>query len=262
VLDADAMVAALVERPSSTAMLCDFDGSLSAIVERPADAVPVPGVLEVLEALVARLGRVGIVSGRPVEFLVAQLPVRGLVYAGLYGMEHLLDGVRSLDPRVARHLPSVDAASAEAEARLPGILIERKAGVSVTIHWRLDPERADEAREVARDLARAHGLAELETRMAVELRPPVAIDKGDAATALVDGFACAAFAGDDSGDIAAFDALDRAARSGRLERVLRIGVVSPEMPPALLDAVDGVVDGPSGLLALLRRVAEEIREPG
>jgi trehalose 6-phosphate phosphatase len=262
VLDADAMVAALVGRPSSTALLCDFDGSLSAIVERPADAVPVPGVLEVLEALVARLGRVGIVSGRPVDFLVAQVPVRGLVYAGLYGVEHLLDGVRSLDPRVAPHLASVEAAAAEAERRLPGMLIERKAGVSVTIHWRLHPERVHEARAVARDLARAYGLSELETRMAVELRPPVAIDKGDAAAALVDGFACAAFAGDDSGDIAAFAALDRAARAGRLERALRIGVLSPEAPPGLLEAVDGVVDGPTGLVALLRRVAEEIGEPG
>src|SRR5262245_573546 len=182
------MVAALVERPRQTAVLCDYDGSLSEIVERPEDAVPMPGAVEVLGGLVVRFGRVGVVSGRPVEFLAARLPVQGLVYAGLYGMEHLDDGVRSLDPRVARFLDGVAAAADEAEARLPGLLIERKAGASVTIHWRLDPDRAEEARAVARELARTHSLALLPTRMAIELRPPVAIDKGDAVRALVDGF--------------------------------------------------------------------------
>ena len=47
--------------------------------------------------------------------------------------------------------------------------------------------------------------------MAVELRPPVAIDKGDAVRALVEGFDVGAFAGDDTGDLPAFAAL--AARS-------------------------------------------------
>ena len=260
-LDADAMVAALVERPRQTALLCDFDGSLSAIVQHPVDAVPLPGAVDVLAALVPRFGRVGVVSGRPVEFLAARLPVDGLAYAGLYGMEHLDDGVRRLDPRVARFLDGVAAAADEAEARLPGMLIERKAGASVTIHWRLNPDRADEARTVAQDLARTHSLALLPTRMAVELRPPVAIDKGDAVRALVDGFDQAAFAGDDTGDIAAFTALADATRAGRLQRALRIGVTSPEVPPELLDAVDGVVAGPAGLLELLRRVVEEIPEP-
>jgi trehalose 6-phosphate phosphatase len=261
VLDADAMVAALVEQPRRTALLCDFDGSLSAIVDRPEDAVPLPGAVDVLADLVPRLGRVGVVSGRPVEFLAAHLPVPGLVFSGLYGMERLDRGVRSLDPRVARFLDGVAAAAEEAEARLAGMLIERKAGASVTIHWRLDPDRADEARAVAQELAQKHSLALLPARMAMELRPPVAIDKGDAALALVDGFDRAAFAGDDTGDIAAFAALADAARNGRLRRALRIGVTSPEVSTDLLEAVDGVVAGPAGLVALLRRVVEEIPEP-
>lgn len=256
------MVAALVEQPRSTALLCDFDGSLSEIVERPDEAVPLPGTVDVLERLVPRFGRVGIVSGRPVEFLADQLPVAGLTYAGLYGMERLDDGVRSLDPRVARFLDGVAAAADEAERRLPGMLIERKAGASVTIHWRLDPDRASEAQAVAEELAREHHLAQLQTRMAVELRPPVAIDKGDAVSTLIDGFDRAVFAGDDTGDIAAFAALSNAVATGTLEGALRIGVTSPEVPRELLEVVDGVVAGPAGLLALLRRVLEEIVEPG
>ena len=46
---------------------------------------------------------------------------------------------------------AVAAAADEADARLPGVLVERKAGVSVTLHWRTAPERADEVHAVAAD---------------------------------------------------------------------------------------------------------------
>ena len=47
--------------------------------------MPLPAAIDVLRGLVGVLGRVGIVSGRPVDFLLAQLPVPGLAFAGLYG---------------------------------------------------------------------------------------------------------------------------------------------------------------------------------
>ena len=49
--------------------------------------------------------------------------------------------------------------------------------------------------------------------MAIELRPPIDVDKGDAANALIAGFDVAAFVGDDTGDLPAFAEL--AARSRR-----------------------------------------------
>jgi hypothetical protein len=39
---------------------------------------------------------------------------------------------------------------------------------------------------------------------------------------------------------------------------VRIGVLSPEAPPALRDAVDLAVDGPEGLLALLQAVVARV----
>ena len=66
---ADATVQALTEQPERTALLVDFDGSLAPIVERPEDARPLPAAITQLARLVPRLGRVGVVSGRPVEFL-------------------------------------------------------------------------------------------------------------------------------------------------------------------------------------------------
>jgi len=259
VLDVAATIGALVERPRETVLLADYDGSLSPIVDRPDEAVPLPAALDALAGLVGALGRVGIVSGRPVGFLAQHVPVDGLVLAGLYGMETMVDGERRVDPRVVPYTSAVAAAADAADARLADAIVERKAGVSVTLHWRTAPERADEVLTLAGELANRHGLAELRTRYAVELRPPVAIDKGTAVDALVDGFAVAAFAGDDTGDLAAFGALARAQADRRIARAVRIGVRSPEMPPALPDAVDLMVDGPSGLVELLTAVVRALR---
>ena len=99
--------------------------------------------------------------------------------------------------------------------------------------------------------------------MAIELRPPIDVDKADAdrarsSTASTVG----AFAGDDYGDLPAFAALARArSPTAGCRRAVRIGVHSTEAPPELAAAVDVLVDGPAGLLALLTRVADEIGEP-
>jgi trehalose 6-phosphate phosphatase len=258
VLDTAATIDALVEHPAETVILSDYDGSLAPIVPRPEDAVALPAAYDALSALVGPFGRVGLVSGRPVEFLAERLPVPGLVYAGLYGMEVMVDGERRVDPAVAAFGPAVAAAAAEADERLAGTIVERKAGVSVTLHWRTTPDRAGEVVAVAAELAARHGLAQLPTRFAVELRPPVAIDKGTAAAALIGGFSVAAFAGDDTGDLAAFAALGRAADEGRIARACRIGVRSPEMPDALPGLVDCLVDGPAGLVELLTAVGRAV----
>jgi trehalose 6-phosphate phosphatase len=258
VLDVDATIAALTRRPAQTALLVDFDGSLSPIVERPEDARPLPEAIAQLARLAARLGRVGIVSGRPVEFLATHVPIAGVTYAGLYGIERLTGGLRSIDPRVVPYLDAVAAATSDARDRLPGELVEPKAGVSVTLHWRPSPERAQAVTAVAEELASRHGLAQLRTRMAVELRPPIGVDKGDATRALVEGFDVGAFAGDDTGDLPAFAALAAAVDDGVLRRAVRIGVHSPEAPPELVTSVDVLVDGPAGLAALFARVADEI----
>jgi len=252
------MIAKLTAHPLATALLADFDGSLAPIVERAEAARPMPAAIAVLQRLVGRLGCVGVVSGRPVGYLVEHVPVAGAVLVGLYGMEQVRDGKRTRDPRVEPYIANVDAALTELRARLPEDLIEPKSGVSVTVHWRPAPELADEILAAAAEVAPRHGLAQLRTRMAVELRPPIAIDKGTAVRALVAGYSCAAFAGDDTGDLPAFVALDDARRAGDLVDAVRIGVTSAEAPPELAAAVDVMVDGPPGLVELLTRVADEI----
>jgi len=261
VLDVAATIDALVDRPHDTVLLCDYDGSLAPIVDLPEDAVALPEAIDVLGALVGRLARVGIVSGRPVEFLASRLPVPGVLFSGLYGMEVLVDGHRRVDPRAVPFADAVANAADEADARVPGVIVERKGGVSVTLHWRTTPDRAQEVLDLAAELSRRYGLAEWHSRFAVELRPPIAIDKGTVVDDLIDGFGVAAFAGDDTGDLAAFAALERAATDGRLTNAVRIGVESPEMPDTLPGAVDVLVDGPGGLVSLLRSVVHRLDEP-
>jgi len=253
VFDVDATIALLTEDPERTVILADFDGSLSPIVERPEDARAIPEVIDVLRRLAARFGRIGVVSGRPVEFLRAQLPVDELTFAGLYGMEHFAGGRRIVDERVLPYADAVRDATAELASEF-GALVEPKSGISVTVHWRPQPELASAVVTATARVADRYGLATLRTRMAVELRPPVSIDKGDAVRVLVDGFDVGAFAGDDTGDLPAFAALADAG----LRNAIRIGVKSEEAPPELPAAVDLMVDGPTGLLGLLARVADEI----
>jgi trehalose 6-phosphate phosphatase len=251
VFDVAAMIDALVERPLETALLVDYDGSLAPIVDHPDAAVAFPGAIDALGRLVGRLARVGIVSGRTVEFLARQVPVPDLVLAGLYGLEMVVGGDRQVSPAVAAYGAAVASAADEADVRLPGVVVERKAGLSVTLHWRMTPQRADAVIDVASDLAARYGLASFRTRFAVELRPPVAIDKGTAVDVLTEGCSIAAFVGDDVGDIAAFEALARAERTGRLRRGVRVGVRSSEMPDALPAAVEWLVDGPAGVVEFL-----------
>jgi trehalose 6-phosphate phosphatase len=95
--------------------------------------------------------------------------------------------------------------------------------------------------------------------MAMEVRPPVDVDKGTVTEELVQGLRVAAFAGDDAGDLPAFAALDRCVADGRLAARVRVGVRSPEAPPAVLDA-ELVVDGPAGLAAALDALGRAIAE--
>ncbi|MGQ0804461.1 MAG: trehalose-phosphatase [Actinomycetota bacterium] len=248
-----------VERPEQAAVLLDFDGSLSRIVDDPAAAAVLPEARAALAALVGRLGLVAVVSGRPVAVLADALALDGVELVGQYGLERRVGGRIVVDERVAPYVDSVAAAADEAERELPDLLVERKAGVAVTVHWRTAPDRENQVAAFLDELARRHGLVTYATRMARELRPPVPVDKGTAVESLLaPGFFAAGFAGDDRGDLPAFDALERAASAGRVTHAVRIAVASNESPPKLLERSDLVVDGPPALAALLEALTAEL----
>jgi trehalose 6-phosphate phosphatase len=249
----------LVEHATEAAVLVDFDGSLAPIVDDPEGAVALPDARDALAALVGIVARVGVVSGRPVAFLHRTLGIDGITYVGQYGLERWVDGTVVTDPRVEPYRASVEAVAAAAGRDLPEVYVERKGGVAVGLHWRGRPDRDEAVRAWAARAAEAGGLELHPGRMVVELRPPVPVDKGTVVEALSEGLVAAAFAGDDSGDLAAFDALDAMQADGRLRHSVRIGVRSEEGPPELIARADVAVAGPAGLAALLRDLGESIR---
>jgi trehalose 6-phosphate phosphatase len=234
----------------------DYDGTLSGIVADPEAAEPIAGALEVLAALHEQGARVAIVSGRPVEFLLRAVPIAGVELVGQYGLERADGGVPHADARAAPFTAEVAAAADECDAAFADLYVERKGTTAVTVHWRavgaLPPERL----ELIDAIARRHGLAVHPTRMARELRPPLPIDKGTALAVLIEEVRPGAvlFAGDDRGDLAAFSAVDRAVEHGHLALGVKIGVLSSEVPPELVEAADVLVDGPRGVVALLERL--------
>ena len=227
--------------------MLDFDGSLSEIVARPELAAPVEGAVEAVRALVPSFGLVAVVSGRPTDEVRELLGVEGVRYEGSYGIGVAADA--------STDLPF--AAVEQAAAATPGAMVEPK-GFSVAVHYRacLDRQAAREALLIAlRPVAEDSGLELIEGKMVVELVPAGSSHKGDVVARLVRdaGSLAALYAGDDLPDLAAFSALDALAAEG--VSVMKVAVRGDETPAELLRAADEVVEGPRGLVELLRELA-------
>jgi len=254
---------ALGSNPQRGALFVDYDGTIAPIVPDPAVARPLAGAPETLQRLAVRLGLVAVVSGRPVSFLVEMLGQRSPIrLLGLYGLEELDQSGEIQVCEAARpwRLAIEEAARTAAREAPAGVRVEDK-GLTVTLHWREVPQAEPWAWGFAARAARRWGLSVQQGRMSCELRPPIPADKGTVVRALASPFAAVVCFGDDMGDLPAFAVLEELASSGVL--VARVAVADPESPPEVAAAADVVVDGPSGALELLERVAEAIeRTPG
>jgi len=243
------LLAPFRSRPAESVIACDFDGTLSPIVDDPAEAVLVDGARETLAALARQFEDVIVISGRPVSFLQAQLPAE-VSLVGLYGLEGIRHGARWEHPNGGAWREVIaDLAALAASSGPPGVRVEPK-DLSLTLHYRGAPELAAQVTAFATTLAERAGLAVRPARMSVELHPPIRSDKGTVLERFAARAQLALFAGDDHGDLPAFDALDRLAERGA--QVVRVAVSSSEAPEELLDRADLVVDGPGALLDLLR----------
>ena len=228
----------LAAEPERAAVLLDVDGTLAPIVARPEDAYVPEETRGELARLAGRYALVACVSGRPRSEVERMVGVAGVAVVGEHGLELAPEAAAWAD-RVAEFARGVDWPA------------ERKP-LSVSFHFR----RADD-QEAARayltrvaDAAEAEGLVPRWGRMVLEVRPPVAADKGTAVRTLVTraGVRRALYAGDDRTDLDAFHGLEG------LELGVRVAVGSAEAPPELLAAADLVVDGTDGVLGLLRRL--------
>jgi trehalose 6-phosphate phosphatase len=247
------VLAPLAEDPQHSGLFSDFDGTLSPIVDDPEQAGPVDGVPEVLAALAGKLAKVGIISGRPAAFLLRHLGDSGVDMWGLHGLERVEDGEVAPAPEAEEWCDAIEEAAAGAERDLDDAVHVERKNVAVTLHYRHAPTEAKRVEKWVKEIAASTGLAKFPGRMSFELRPPVPHGKGHALEQAASGLKAVCFIGDDWGDMAGFDALDRLEAEGA--RVVRVAVESAEAPQALLERSDHVADGPREVLALLKELA-------
>lgn len=254
-------LAAIRKNPGAAVIAVDFDGTIAPIVDDPAAARAHPQAAAVLARLAPRVGAIAIITGRPAALAVELggfAGVGGLTVLGQYGMERWESGVLTAPeppPGVAEareKLPRVLAAAGAPE----GTHIEDK-GRALAVHTRraAEPEVAlERLRSILVALAERTGLVVEPGRLVLELRPS-GMDKGAALRGFVaerPAVSAVLYAGDDLGDLAAFEAVE-ALRAQGLPGV-KVCSGSTEVSE-LAELADLIVDGPDGVVRLLAGLA-------
>lgn len=236
-VNGDSLLARIAEAPDRTAILLDVDGVLAPIVGVPHDSAVPEETRAELRRLNARYVLVACISGRSSADARRVVGLDELVYVGEHGLE--------LEPEAAAWSERLQGFATTVDWED----VERKP-LTVTFHYR----RAEDETEALRMLeavaarARHEGLVARFGRKVLELRPPVAAHKGTAVAHLLGerGLERALYAGDDTTDLDAFNALRG------LELGVTVAVASAEGPAELREAANIVVDGPPAMLELLR----------
>ena len=264
--DATELVArALGRRPRG--IICDIDGTLSPIAPTPDAARLAPGAAEALDRLVAAMDVVAVVSGRSAHDAQQLIGVPGVLVVGNHGLESLDGDDLVIHPEAGSAIPNVRRALERIQERvqavpeLEGVLIEDK-GVTGSVHYRLaqDREYAETIlNEWASEFAAELDLKITHGRQVIELRPPIAINKGVAVRRIVDEYHLegALFFGDDVTDIDGFRAF-QALRADRGIETWAIGVADPEAKPEVIEAADAAVGGVLECVALLSEIASQL----
>jgi trehalose 6-phosphate phosphatase len=250
--------------PGESAVLTDIDGTLSPVATRPEDAAVLPEAREALDSLADRFAVVACVSGRSALEARELVGLDRLTYVGNHGLERF-------EPNASEPLLSAALTGHEEDARrfiegvddsrvtAAGLRVEDKGPIQA-LHWREaeDEGRAEAAAAEIGAQAEAAGLALHRGRKVLELRPPVAFDKGSAIVETIAEHAPirhAVYAGDDRTDLDGFTALRELANSGGLESALCIAIASPESPHEVSAKADIVLEDPAAFVATLRELA-------
>ena len=245
-------------------VLLDVDGTLAPIVRHADDAQVPEATRTLLIAIAKRYGLVACVSGRRAATARRIVSIGSIAYIGNHGGEVLMPGARTatLDPDVATWTETIrefGESAWSAELQRLRVRFEDKEAI-VAFHWRgaPDDDAAAAAVRAVAERAEREGFATHWGRKVLEVRPPVALDKGRAVASLVRdaGLSAAAYVGDDVTDVDAFLRLRALVAEGELESSLCVGVRSDETPPEVDQEADLTVDGPEGVRALLKALLD------
>ncbi len=245
--------------PAHAAVLLDIDGTLAPIVRHAADAHVPEATRSLLIEIAKRYGVVGCISGRRAATARQIVSIGTIAYVGNHGGELLRPGATrpDVDPEVAAWKERVRQFAARVystEHERIRVRSEDKDAIAA-FHWRGAPDEAAAAAAVEEIAQRAlqEGLAGHWGRKVLEVRPPVALDKGLGIATLLHGqrLAAALYVGDDTTDLDAFRGLRSLVSDGALTTAICVAVSSDEAPPELAAEADLVIDGTSGVRGLL-----------
>jgi len=252
----------LSHRPLGLAL--DFDGTLSPIAPTSDAAQLYPGAKELLEQA-RQYARVAIMTGRAIEDGAKKINIEGLTYIGTHGLEWS-EGLPWTHPVAIEEQALAYAAPGKYLLdlieqhidELPGVYIQRKR-IGGTLHYRLaiDPEETrQKLLAILEEPARRVNMSLSEGKRMVEVRVPLAIDKGQALRRFARRYDLRGllFAGDDRTDLDAVLAIPRLREEGIT--ALSIVVQHPDTLPELLQHADIVVQRVPGMIALLEQVVK------
>lgn len=259
-------LAPLRSDPDHAAVLLDIDGTLAPIVRHAADAHVPEATRTLLIEIAKRYRLVGCVSGRRAATARQIVAIGSIAYVGNHGGELLRPGATrpELDPDVTAWSERIREFAARvytAEHQRQRVRSEDKEAIAA-FHWRGAPDERGAAalvREIA-SRAEEEGLVTHWGRKVLEIRPPVALNKGLGVTGLLQSAAdrhdgspvsAALYVGDDTTDLDAFASLRALREAGSLSYALCVAVGSDETPGELADQADLIIDGTSGVRSLL-----------
>ncbi|HDS00633.1 MAG TPA: trehalose-phosphatase [candidate division Zixibacteria bacterium] len=223
-------------------LLLDYDGTLAPFQVKRDEAVPYPGVREILNQILrADHTHILVISGRRVDDLTALLKLEKQPEIwGSHGNERLLrDGRYILSKLSERESRGLDLARKWAKEQGLDANLEEKPA-SLAFHWRgLDKSRADEIRKNVRDtwepVKDYYNLKLLDFDGGIEIKV-AGRNKGDAVQRIlteIDEIEEVAYLGDDFTDEDAFRALQGKGlrvlvRQERRETLADLWIIPPD----------------------------------
>lgn len=244
------------------AILSDIDGTLAPIVPNPEDARISVRARDALLRLIDEGVDVGFITGRALEKARNIVDIPGAYYAGNHGLNIAADGVIESPEELRAYVGWAQQVIRDASyLSILGVIVEDKGPV-VAFHYRM-AEEEDAAREsietaiglsdAARNFRVQHG------RKVIELRPPLAVDKGTAVEVLAMrmGARSVLTMGDDATDLDMF----RGVRDLRERGVpgASVSVWSNEVDAVVLESTDYFVRGVEGVEWLLEELVRALR---
>ena len=248
-------------------LITDVDGTISPTAPTPQQARVSPVCRHYLAKLCHQLALVAAISGRAASEVKRMINIDGMVYIGNHGLERWSEGQADFHKDVRDYDKVIEIAVSELAPLLSieGVIIENKK-VTATIHYRLcrEPELAEaQILKAVAASSQAGNLRIIRDRMAIDLLPPLEINKGTATRDLIREYHLRGgiYLGDALTDIDAFKAIHTAGRDAEFQG-FAIGITSREMPEELLAEADFTLDGVGTVGSFLRWMSQDSLQSG